>query len=877
MEKPFYVYFVPKTHHDLGYTQPIDQLLKTYCRYYDDVLDFCDNTAGYPPEAQYRYTVESFWSLDYYLKHTSEANRERMRHYVKNGRIEIQAFYANVIDGICSEEEIARLMYPSAAYVRECGRRLTSGALTDIPGMSAGVIKALSGAGIPYLFVGFPTYFEWEDCGGKPVNSPNSFWDEKKLFGWGHPAAFRWKALDKGEVFAWYQFGYGHMSKVVRTVFEADVYEEVKQQLPEFVDMVKASGSPYHVMRYVHHGMDNVAPSCAISDVVERWNREHQKIKCIVATETMFFEALQKDCREAKIKTVLGELPHTDYTICSLAEAGISALNARTKEKLQMLEKCNALKSLSGDGRDITTQMEAAYADAILYDEHCFGMETFGFGNQYNRSLKINYAFRAAQRAESLTEEDLLTGVSKKEGAYTLLGTSGIRGEGIGTGIWCQKREEKEEEQDQEQGYLLIDSEGNEICVQCDVIEDKCLPICGLLDTYAMKLPEEVIKQYTFGSLQKENLCLSQLHGLGKKSVRGDRTCGDSAFENRFYRIEFDRKEGGVKKIYDKEIGREITDGEALAGQIVVRDIETGHMYQPRMERMYHRMSGPVADSMVIYASVYSVPLFVMEVTLYHTMKRIDFSYRLVLDKVPLREAFVVFPFCMKEPQFTFQGIGTPVRAFEDIIEGANTNQYACQHWCQVKGKDSACVLAMREARVIEVGGIHPTAVSQAHRHLSPEGYDRPYITRQDISNGHLVSMILYNNCQTNFPPTQQGEVLYHYAVTSGNNVKAESFAENFVHPPRIVAGKADGGAVILDRENLCITCLKRAEDGQGIIVRIKETEGRMEKTGIRITWGNITSVWKCNVLEEKLGEIASDEILVDPYETVTLRIETDS
>ena len=108
-KKPFTVYFIPKTHHDLGYTHTIDALLDAYCRYYDDVLDFCDRTSSYPTEAQYRYTVESFWSLDYYLKHTSDKNRERMKQYVRSGRIEIQAFYANVIDGICSEEEIARL------------------------------------------------------------------------------------------------------------------------------------------------------------------------------------------------------------------------------------------------------------------------------------------------------------------------------------------------------------------------------------------------------------------------------------------------------------------------------------------------------------------------------------------------------------------------------------------------------------------------------------------------------------------------------------------------------------------------------------------------------------------------------------------------
>ena len=108
------------------------------------------------------------------------------------------------------------------------------------------------------------------------------------------------------------------------------------------------------------------------------------------------------------------------------------------------------------------------------------------------------------------------------------------------------------------------------------------------------------------------------------------------------------------------------------AGQVLVRNIETNEILEPKMERMYHRMSGAVADSMVLYHTVYSIPMIVTEITLYHTMKRIDFSYRLVLDRIPLREAFVVFPFQMESPRFTFQGIGTPVRVFEDIVEGGN-------------------------------------------------------------------------------------------------------------------------------------------------------------------------------------------------------------
>lgn len=899
MKKPFYVYFVPKTHHDLGYTQAIDALLESYCRYYDDVLDFCDRTADYPVEAQYRYTVESFWSLDYYLKHTSGNNCERMKFYVKSGRIEIQAFYANVIDGICSEEEIARLMYPSAAYAGECGVKITSAALTDIPGMSAGIIKALSDAEVPYLFTGFPTYFEWEDCEGRHLEKGNSFWDEKKLFDWGYPAAYQWKSLDGGEVFAWYQFGYGHMSRAVRTVFEAEVYEEVCRELPEYVTELKTKGVPYQVMRYVDHGMDNVPPAMAVCDVVRRWNEEHEDIKCIVSTESMFFEALQRDCQDKTVRTITGELPHTDYTTCSVSEAQISALNVRTKAKLSVLEKLNAMTLLSGSGPDIRDRMKSAYSDAILYDEHCFGMDTFGYPYEYNRSLKMNYAFRAASKAEELWDSVKDTDAAKADDTYTLFCPAGLKGKSAATLLQCGKRGKdfddhtymltdsdsiepgktesgKTESEKTESGRAYSDKADcmkNAVLVQCDRIEDVRLPFCGLADLYAMKLPDEVINQYTFAVPRKGNLSLSKLRVSGNLPVPDEVECDDHMFENSFYRLEFDTVNGTLAGVYDKETGRHVTEVNQPVGQILVRDIETNQTFRPKTEHMYHRMAGAVADSMVIYATVYSIPLAVTEIILYHTMKRIDFSYRLVLDRTPLREAFVIFPFQMENPSFTFQGIGTPVRAFEDIIEGANTNQFACQHWCKAEGKEYSCLLAMNEARIMEFGGIHPTAVSQAHRHLSPAGVQEPYVSGRDMKNAHMASMILYNNCQTNFPPVQQGEVVYRYSVTTGSRVQAESFAENAIYPPVILTGNIPCEEVHLDQENLCITCFKKAENKDGFIMRIKETEGQAVEAGLAFVTKKVHTAIKCTVTEEDICEITPDRIPVGAYETITVRL----
>ncbi len=58
---------------------------------------------------------------------------------------------------------------------------------------------------------------------------------------------------------------------------------------------------------------------------------------------------------------------------------------------------------------------------------------------------------------------------------------------------------------------------------------------------------------------------------------------------------------------------------------------------------------------------------------------------------------------------------------------------------------------------------IFVTAASQAHHHLNPKNYDKPYMRKEDVKNSHIVSMILYNNCQTNFPYVGQGEVIYRW------------------------------------------------------------------------------------------------------------------
>jgi hypothetical protein len=52
------IYIVPITHHDLGYTDTIENVLNRYDGFYDDFLRFCEETNDWPKESKYRYTLE---------------------------------------------------------------------------------------------------------------------------------------------------------------------------------------------------------------------------------------------------------------------------------------------------------------------------------------------------------------------------------------------------------------------------------------------------------------------------------------------------------------------------------------------------------------------------------------------------------------------------------------------------------------------------------------------------------------------------------------------------------------------------------------------------------------------------------------------------
>jgi len=100
-QRKWRVYFIPITHHDLGYTDTIENVLNRYAGFYDDILRFCRETDDWPDEAKYRYTAEGAWAMQHFIETRDEEDIEELGKYVKLNRIEIGALMGNEISALC--------------------------------------------------------------------------------------------------------------------------------------------------------------------------------------------------------------------------------------------------------------------------------------------------------------------------------------------------------------------------------------------------------------------------------------------------------------------------------------------------------------------------------------------------------------------------------------------------------------------------------------------------------------------------------------------------------------------------------------------------------------------------------------------------------
>jgi alpha-mannosidase len=870
---------VPITHHDLGYTATIEQVMRSYAGFYDEVLRFCDETADWPEESKYRYTIEGGWSLQHFVENRPKKTLDKLAKYVAEGRIEIGALYGNQISCLSGHEEGIRLMYPSFRLQQRLGGRILCGSITDVPGLSWSLPTVLAGAGVKYFFAGCPTYFEW----GR--NDIHTFWDESAILRHGRPDAFWWKGPDGNKVLVYYQGSYGFF----RDVVGPSSYDEVHRELPKTLEGLDKQGCPFDTLRFIHNGLDNHPPDVQISRIVRQWNDRWAYPRLVVATNTLFFERLEKQCRD--LRTFSGELPDTDYVVGSTSTAKETAINRTTHDRLVAAENLSTIATLLGHAYP-TEAIRDAYDNMMLYDEHTWG-KAYPAGPEQDWAWheKSLYAHRAAGLADTMLNRAagaIAQEVRRTEDGRHIVVLNPLaiaRTDIVRVARFAAPK-----------AFELVDVRtGAKVPYQLASLGGPLLPTPYSAHRYARgsfesheltdlvfaaeDVPALGCRTYRIVPVEKAMSCESRMSGSG------------TVAENEFFRVELDVQRGGIRSVLDKKLHRELVDqkAEVRLNQIVVKSVPTAQLAGPSRVQVQSITNGPVFANIVTMATAPGCPQVIQEVILYDKLKRVDLANRVLKDSSPLMEVYFAFPFAVDRPEFCYEGTDSVIKPLKDQFPGSNSNYYAVQHWADVSDGRMGVTLAAIESHLMEFGGLWPCYVSQAHHGLTPPAFGQPFAKAEQMKQGHIYAFVMDSNFRTNFQPVQQGDMLFRYSLTSHEGDWKRGGCRNFgwsFSNPLVavqVEGKKEGqiepaaGFCSVDPANVLLMTVKQAEDGEGLILRLIETEGKATRAVITLPQLTVKRCRRTNLVEQDDGDVSfaphSVSIDVPAFGIQTLRI----
>ncbi|NLE43950.1 MAG: hypothetical protein GX620_04460 [Chloroflexi bacterium] len=918
------VHLVHGSHHDLGYTDLPSNVLRQHDSFLDRVVQYCEETADFPDESRFRYVIEQGWSALHYIDHRPPPEVDRLVRLMREGRIEVTALFGNETSELCGHEEQIRLTYPSFRIKRRFGIPIQSAELNDVPGLSWGLVSVLAGAGIRYFAPGLPDYFRW----GYTVHP---FWDELKVLERDMPGAFWWEGPDGSRVLFWYGRHAGLWA-----------IDQAEEELGTTLGKLSARSYPYDVIRLGVIGghRDNAPVDVRFSLIAREWNERWAYPRLIVSTNTMFFEQFER-AYGSRLPVLRGELPNTDYTVGATSTARTTGVNRITHDVLASGEKFATCASVSSDYEYPADVLAEAYDSALLYDEHTWGMaHPVGPAQDGCWAQKAQYAFRAAALAHDVLSKSvnrIADQVNLEDAGYQIVVFNALARERTGLvnvpatppapcgrPMHWQSTEGQLLDSGQprppvlvsgtaigrslidlplellESPFELVDlSTGRSVPYQILSVDDPMRP--RSLAPYNFGLGAVTLhdgSRAVPNTVHRKSLVFvaEGVPGLGYKTFRIAPTSAwpifetslqvsDNWIENRFYVVRLDPQSGAVVSVWDKELEREWVDASAPHGfgLPVMRWAATGEEVAPKRSIIERGDGGPVAASLLVRGLAETplpgFPQRTQEITLYDTIKRIDFGNRMLKDPTPLIELYFAFPYAVNQPDFRLETSNAVLAPLVDQLPGSNTDNYAVQHWVSTWDAEGAVTWSSLEAPVVAIGGLWPGYVSQAHHGATGPGYGHEFLSDPaELRDGHIYSLALASNFRTNFQPVQTGDVLFRYAMTSHagdwRDGRSRDFGEDVSAPlyPVCIRGRQTGRLAVrasfcrLSAANVSLLTFKAAEDGDGVVVRVAETEGLHTQVDVELPYVRIGQAYRTNLVEE------DQEIL--PYDAHTVRVE---
>jgi len=848
------VYVALKTHYDLGYTEPIDEMLnRTAGSMLDRVYAFCDAAKDNSVGHRFIWTYPT-WLIDQILLRKDAKGKEKLDDYIGRGAITWHALPITLHSYFCGLEDISRALYLSKELEQRYQKRVGWAKQTDVPGHTRILPQILARSGVRLLQIG-------ANNGVRGVEVPLVFW---------------WESPDGSRVLTQLTPGYGWgWDEAILTRLEND------------------ANYPYDAHLALYVTGDNQGPEnlVEVAQRAEKLAKLYAFPKIQIGQVEDFVDWMQSHYGD-RIPVLRSEL--SDWWIHGIAsQAQVTAEARWARDALTWSERFHAAGLLAGvlpAESYPAGEFREAYIQSLLYSEHTWGIA--GFKPEPKPSaaddlaknpayepmkkswrLKGDFARRAAGTAAK-TLEDILQRIgaaaAPAEGGLVVFNptawprTDAVR---LPAGAFPD-------------AAALVPLDGSAPAAPVQRIGDDRVFIAHSVPGVGYRVYKPV-----------DGAKPAEVSKGSKRTVESPR-----------YRIEI-RDDGEISSITDRQTGLELLDPNAPfpfnqyvyegyakiapAGwhETPYKGKGTGKVV-PRTTGWYVE-SGPACDRLVVEGrleipdfpvQVGEVEKVVRTVTLWKQLDRIDCQVRLIGKKpsAMIEAGHVAFPLAIPDFRFRLELLGAVTDPVADVLVKGNRDTFAVQRWVDVSGPKGGVTWATVDAPLVSVGDIRIFS------------WDSNYVP----SRAHIYSGVLNNGWSTNFQEFQGGDFTFRYALRGHAGTEPDArFGWETTSPLLARAAKSaergptrlpsTAGFFEVSPANVVLVNAKRAEDGRGLVIRLFETGGRKVEARVKCGFKPAAKATLVRLTEDlpegggKALNVDQDTILseIGPFEIQTIRV----
>ena len=275
-----------------------------------------------------------------------------------------------------------------------------------------------------------------------------------------------------------------------------------------------------------------------------------------------------------------------------------------------------------------------------------------------------------------------------------------------------------------------------------------------------------------------------------------------------------------------------------------------------------------------------NTPKIETEVILFSGQKKIEFINHVRKTEVYTKEGvYFAFPLAMNRPEFRYEIQNGFVNPAHDQLPGAGKEWFSVQHWVAADQDGVTAAIIPVDASLVTLGDIVRGTWPREFGHR----------------DGTIFSQVMNNYYFTNYAAGQGGDFTFRYVLTSGGNIEPAFMSrlgreemsplevdqitsqDKAINSPRHLA-TAQGSFLQTDQPNVALVIWKRAEDGDGTILRFLELAGKPEEVNIETPLLNVQSAWRADALERNQDALTISphgfHFSVKPFQIVTVRVE---